>query len=54
MEQNNITKYSHVTIENNNAMEYSHVTLGSGSVDVTLSHSSLRRVLPSITPCSDA
>ena len=36
MEQNNITKYSHVTIENNNAMEYSHVTLGSGSVDVTL------------------
>ncbi len=36
MEQNNITKYSHVTIDNNNAMEYSHVTLGSGSVDVKL------------------
>ena len=36
MEQNNITKYSHVTIDNNNAMEYSHVTLGSGSVDAKL------------------
>ncbi len=54
MEQNNITKYSHVTIDNNNAMEYSHVTLGSGSVDVKLAAFKPAEGVPSITPCSDA
>lgn len=60
MEQNNITKYSHVTIDNNNAMEYSHVTLGSGSIDVTLAafkpaegvaeyHAMLRCLIPGTT-----